>query len=93
MKALKVYKYSVPLTDYFSLKLPKGAKVLTVQTQRGEPKIWALVNPENPTETRRFHLAETGHPITEFEEELSYIGTFQLHGGDFIGHIFEIREK
>ena len=90
---LKVYKYPVPIKDYFSLELPKGAKILTVQTQRGEPQIWALVNPGNPTETRNFRFAGTGHPITESEKELNYIGTFQLQGGGFIGHIFEIREK
>ena len=72
----RIYKYAAPGEDYFSLELPRGAKILTVQVQDDEPQIWALVNPENPTELRSFHLAGTGHPIEETEEDLNYIGTF-----------------
>jgi len=87
---LTVYKYTVPVDDYFSLDLPRGAKILAVQEQHGEPQVWALVNPGNPTETRKFRLAGTGHPIKEDEGLLNYIGTFQLAGGSFIGHLFEL---
>jgi len=81
------------MEDYFSLKLPKGAKILTVQVQRDKPQLWALVNPKSPAETRNFRLVGTGHLIKESEENLNYIGTFQLFNGDFIGHLFEIRKK
>jgi len=88
----RIYKYPIPL-GYFSLGLPKGAKILTVHEQHGEPQIWALVNPDEPfTETRNFRVVGTGHPIGENEEVLRYIGTFQLDGGNFIGHLFEIME-
>ncbi|MDI6603274.1 MAG: hypothetical protein QME57_04180 [Patescibacteria group bacterium] len=90
---LTIHNYSIPVQDYFSLNLPKGAKILTVQTEKGEPKIWALVNPAYPTETRNFRLAVTGHPIKESEEDLKYIGTFQLCEAGLIGHLFEIREN
>ncbi|MBU2634917.1 hypothetical protein KJ841_00375 [Patescibacteria group bacterium] len=79
--------------DYFSLDLPEGAKILTVQEQHGEPQIWALVNPGSPTETRNFRLAGTGHPIKGDKELLNYVGTFQLAGGSFIGHLFELRKE
>ena len=86
----RVFKYTVPVEDYFSLEMPGGAKVLTVQNQHGEPQLWALVNPDNPTETRNFRLVGTGHPISENPDMLDYIGTFQLADGAFIGHVFEI---
>ena len=89
----KVFKYPVPVQDRFSLNLPQGARILTVQEQHGEPQIWALVNPENVIETRNFCLAGTGHSIEENEENLNYIGTFQLYNGDFIEHLFEIKEE
>ena len=79
------------MEDYFSLNLPEGAKILTVQEQHGGAQVWALVNPDNPTETRNFRLAGTGHPIKESPDTLNYIGTFQLAGGNFIGHVFEIK--
>lgn len=90
---LKVYKYTVLVQNCSSLELPRGAKILTVQEQHGEPQIWALVNPGNPMETRNFRLAGTGHPIEEDEEVLNYIGTFQLLGGSFIGHLFELKKE
>ena len=86
-----VFKYTIPVEDYFSLDLPEGAKILTVQEQNGGAQVWALVNSDNPTETRNFRLAGTGHPIKESPDVLDYIGTFQLAGGSFIGHVFEIK--
>ena len=86
-----VYKYTVPMEDYFSLDLPKGAKILTVQEQHGKPQLWALVKQGERNEKRNFRLADTGQPIEESPETLNYIGTFQLTGGSFIGHVFEIK--
>jgi hypothetical protein len=83
-----VYKYGIPLEDYFDLELPKNAQILTVQVQYEEPYIWALVNNELSTEKRKFRLAGTGHPIRD--KELKYIGSFQLENGRFVGHLFEV---
>lgn len=46
---------------------------------------------ERELEERNFRLAGTGHRIEEEQEKLSFIGTFQLYGGSFIGHLFEIK--
>lgn len=91
----KIYKYTIPVENSFSLELPQGAKILTVQEQHGEPQIWALVDTESPTETRELCVVGTGHTIVDDSppKTLYYIGTFQLFGGNFVGHLFEIREK
>lgn len=93
----RIYKYTIPVEVYFSIELPRGAKILTVQEQRGKPQIWALVNPESSTEIREFCIVGTGNMIDNDEETLEYIGTFQIHKGVFrhliIGHLFEIRKK
>jgi hypothetical protein len=89
-----IYKYTIPVEDYFSLDLPAGAKILTVQAQRDEPQIWALVDSGQQSNVRHnFRVAGTGHNITEDGDGLNYIGTFQLFRGDFIGHLFEIIGK
>lgn len=82
-----VYKYPVTLDDAFALQLPRGAQLLTVQVQRGEPVLWALVDPGAPDETRTFRLAGTGHRIDD-ADLLTYVGTFQLHGGALVFHLF-----
>ena len=86
-----VFKYPIPMKDRFDLALPTGAQVLTVQTQRGEPHLWALVHPGLPPETRSFHLYGTGHPVDH--APLRYVGTFQLEDGRLVFHVFEGRSE
>lgn len=77
-----VYKYAVG-----SQQMPKGAEVLCVQMQGDQPQIWALVDPEETElESRHFIVFGTGHPI---QGDYTYIGTYQVLGGAFIGHVFE----
>lgn len=87
---MTVFKYRIPIGDYVELKLPKGAKILSVAAQNDEPFLWALVNPNMPWETRLFRFAGTGHPITEPPERLQFISTFQMRHGSLIFHFFEI---
>lgn len=81
-----VWKYYVPIEDEFTLLLPAGARILAVQAQHNEPQMWALVDPNAAPQPRRFRLAGTGHPI---EGEWSYLGSFQVHGGNLVFHLFE----
>ena len=87
---LTVHKFPVPVGNYFDVELPAGAKVLTVDVQRGHAQLWALVETEHRTETRRFRFAGTGHPIEEKIEDLRFVNTFQVEGGSLIFHIFEV---
>lgn len=91
-----IWKHSVPVDSPlvgvkgdFSLALPAGAVVLCVQTQGGEPYVWAECDPEQPKVERKFRLVGTGHPMPEPVSALRYIGTFQLHEGHFVGHLYE----
>lgn len=86
-----VYKYPIDLTDTFTLELPKGAQVLSVQMQGATPCLWALVDTKAEAERRTFRLAGTGHPIDE-SLELRFVSTFQLYGGDLVFHVFEVVE-
>lgn len=84
----RIYKYPVPLNDDSAIDMPEGAQVLTVQMQHEQVWIWALVDPDAPMVTRRFHIVGTGHPI-EHPDTLTYIGTFQVSGGMLASHLFE----
>jgi|WetSurSiteA1Bulk_404760.scaffolds.fasta_scaffold00380_7 hypothetical protein len=84
-----VWKYEIPIDNYFVLILPKGTKPLSVQTQRGVLCLWCLVDLSSlESEERIFRLAGTGHPIND--ENIAYVGTFQAEDGYFIGHLFEV---
>ena len=87
---LRIYKYPIPIEDDFALSLPDGAQVLDVQTQYGQPQLWALVDPEAPMRERQFILRGTGHDIHYPLSALIHCGTFQEHGGSVVFHVLEV---
>ena len=87
---LTVYKYAIPVEDSFSLPMPIGARVLCVQVQRGEPCIWAMINTGADLVRRQFALRGTGHNCDGLGSSRTYVGTFQLGEGSFVGHLFDL---
>jgi hypothetical protein len=82
-----VYKFRIHVADEFEILMPAGAQVLYVDAQQGEPMMWARVPLYDvPNETRTFWVRGTGHPVPAGAR---YLGSFQLHGGTFVGHLFE----
>jgi hypothetical protein len=88
MTTKTVWKYAIPLAEEFEIEMPQGAHVLTVQDQLGTYVLWALVDPTHTPRRRRFWLAGTGRQIP-MAENLSYVATIQLHGGELVFHLFE----
>lgn len=84
-----IYKYAVPfITDTpTEVRMPEGAEILDLQIQNRVPTIWALVEPENPTEIRRFNIVGTGWPTPD--DCGDYIATAQ--DDPYVWHFFEIR--
>ncbi len=81
---MTVWKYLLSHYDEI-IMMPRGAVVLCVQTQRGQPCLWVKVNPKLELEGRHFLTFGTGHPNVEG----NYIGTYQVEAGQFVFHIFE----
>ncbi|MCK4512639.1 hypothetical protein KAW64_12920 [bacterium] len=84
-----IWKWEIPVDrmSAFGLDVPLGAKFLTCQLQGNTPVFWALVDPEATMLRREFRVAGTGHHHS-WLAGWEYIGTFQLSGGAFIGHLF-----
>lgn len=85
-----VWKYPLNAVEHQYLELPKGADILTVQTQGEGPQLWALVNPDPdiPKETRHIHIMATGEQKPSYYwSGLSYIATFQIMS--LVFHVFE----
>jgi hypothetical protein len=81
-----IYKYAIqPEIDSF--EMPVGAQVLTVQTKDNKPFIWAMVDPSEKADLRRFVPYGTGHLMPD--DPGVYVGTFQLNGGALVFHLFE----
>lgn len=82
-----IWKYQAPIRGNLDVHMPLGADILCVQTQYGEPNIWALVDPGAVSVKRKFVWHGTGHSIDG--SSLKYIGTVQLNNGNLVFHLFE----
>jgi hypothetical protein len=85
-----VYKYTALIVDDFEIDMPVGAQILHVDMQHGQPRIWALVDPDAPKKARKFHLAGTGHPIDDKIAASKYVGTFMTPNQMLVFHLFEV---
>lgn len=85
-----VWKFELAVEDYPVIKMPVGAKVLSV-AERGEfgnrLDVWALVDPDAPMQDRRFRVVGTGHPFPD-ADECRFVGTVQTRVG-LVWHLFE----
>ena len=84
---MTIWKFEVPLTGRFSIDMPAGAKILCVQTENGEPYMWALVEESAEKVHRLFALFTTGHDMNDVGRA-HYIGTFQRP--PLVWHLFEL---
>jgi hypothetical protein len=82
-----IWKWEVPLSSVvFTLEMPVGAEILSVQTQNSGGVVWARVDPQAPTARHRFQIAVTGGDCPDG----AYVGTYQLAAGAFVAHLFEV---
>lgn len=81
-----VWKFPLQLAERQVIEMPVGAKLLTVQIQHDIPCIWALVDPAAPTTPLDIRTLGTGQAFDA--EDFKYIGTYQIHGGGFVFHVF-----
>jgi hypothetical protein len=86
-----VWKYPLKIEDRTEVALPRGARVLTVQVVRNEVVLYAVVDPEpiRVLDRRVFLVVGTGHLHEEWLDQLAYVGTFLLHDGALVFHVFE----
>jgi len=94
---MTIWKYVLKPTC--ELEMPKGAQILSVQTQQQmnvgsgaqseEVCLWALVDPAQPKETRRFSVFGTGHTVLT-DVGMRFLGTVQLELGRLVFHVFEV---
>ncbi len=66
--------------------MPRGAKILCVQVQRGEGYLWVECDPKAQRVQREIIIRGTGF---ETQANALYIGTFQMDGGDLVWHVYD----
>ena len=86
---MKIWKWTLEVTDLQQLPMPDGAKLLDVQIQDGMPQLWALVDEKAPIIDRAIATYGTGNPLPDgYPGE--YVGTYQISGGAMVFHVFDL---
>lgn len=88
---ITIWKYDIhpeARGAHFTLQMPEGSEILHVETQKGTPCMWVRLDPDAPDVEREFITIGTGHELPP-GIPLDHIGTYQLHDGVFVGHLFE----
>lgn len=84
---MKVFKYTLKVTDEQTIEIPSPADLLTVQIQHGMPQLWAIVDENTKTRPITLLTVGTGNPMPDNYRK--YLGTYQLSGGALVFHVFE----
>jgi len=82
-----IWKYPLKVEDEQIIEVPYGAEFLSVQAQHDQPCLWAKVAPGVQEVSVKVVTVGTGHPA-QHTEGMQYVGSYQLHGGGFVGHVF-----
>jgi hypothetical protein len=93
---MRVYKYTLGGRDEETINMPKGARIIHCAMQNEHPQLWAIVDPDlQPAERRTFYIRGTGHDLPKNDRYdpavLTHIGTFLMHAGAFVFHVFEFQ--
>ena len=95
MVKCKIHKYPTPMQTNmfgeFTVKLPYGSKILSVDQQRGVIHLWVMFSERFSTfEERYFQTIATGQDFL-VAEDVHYLGT--VHAPPFVSHVFELLER
>lgn len=84
---MKIWKFSLNVTDEQIVPMPKGSEILTVQIQQGRINLWARCSETAPKEDVRICIYGTGHTVPDNPGK--YLGTVQHLNGDLVWHVYE----
>lgn len=79
-----IYKYELDIADEQFVKMPLGARILTVQVQGDAICMWVEVHPDAPIGERIIACYGTGHSMASWS---THIGTVQT--GAFVWHFYD----
>lgn len=92
-----IYKYPLNVTDRQTISIKQlnndghiallKDQVLMIDEQNGAPCIWAMVDTELQDVSHEIVIHGTGHACDDVSID-DYVGSFQLYGGSFVGHVF-----
>lgn len=93
METRTIFKYSFDVTDHTRLRMPEGAKILSVQHQDPSKRrlvLWALVHPHGKAVEHDVFVVGTGHWMRRDVDERHFVGTVEMRGSEYAGLWFHV---
>ena len=87
MASTTIWKFLLDPQEEQILFVPKGARILSVKTQRGTPCLWAEVDPDAPKTSLVVRMAGTGHPLGDLES-FRFVDTVFTHDDSLVWHFY-----
>ena len=86
----KIFKYTAPVSDHFTIELPRGAQFRHIDRDPGRADLtlalWFEIDTDECDKTRRtFYVFGTGHEVSVWG--VTFLGTVIMDG--FVWHIYE----
>lgn len=90
---MQIWKFPLKADDEQIVRMPKGARLLSLQIQKGIPCLWASVHTRIEEINRKVYTFGTGQDTAFITEQLDFVGTYQQFNGDLVLHVFIDREN
>lgn len=81
-----IWKHPLGIVDSQTIHIPSDSKILCVRVQNEQPCVWFRCEPQYPKCHRKLIIRGTGH---EDIPDAGYIGSFMLHNGALVFHVFD----
>jgi len=81
-----IYKYPLQVSPQQHIDIPNGARFLSIKTQRGDPVLWALVNPKESLRRYTIYTLPTGLEIESIRG--NYVDTYLVSNDSLVWHVF-----
>lgn len=83
---MNIYKYPLIITDVQRITTFVGAKPLSLMVQNEIPCLWMMVDPTANTKLVSVDMYGTGYELPENPGR--HIGSFMVHNGALVFHVF-----
>lgn len=81
-----IWKRELEIADQQFIDMPDESEILCVQIQQEIPCIWFRCDPDNELVRVTINTYGTGHTVESAKDD--YVGTYQLHDGNLVFHVF-----
>ena len=84
----RIFKYELEVAEHQVLKLPKGSHFLSVESQKDNIVLYAVVDDSQPnTVDLSIKVVGTGQDVSNMED-FGFLGTVKLWNDSLMFHIF-----